>query len=107
MDLDQILDFAARLRESGLTLGVLAIAAAIFALTLIISTREVLHWYLGIRGLRKEVRRLSESIQRLEARINATGGKIHRMDFLEDPAEPENLKIPEPMKPQQNFPIQK
>ncbi|MGE3388145.1 MAG: hypothetical protein AB7K41_15550 [Bdellovibrionales bacterium] len=66
--LDEIMQLGNLLRDSGLTLGWLALITLLFAVTLVLSTRELLLWYLKINQLQGEVRDLKAAILRIERR---------------------------------------
>lgn len=92
-----------RIRDSGLTSGWLAVVFILFALTFLLSLREVLQWFFGVYRLRQELGEIRETLERM--RSESRGLKaIHELNFIERPEEVP-LSHPEPRP--QNFPLQR
>lgn len=66
----QLMEMAGSLRDSGLSPASLAAVAALFLITIVLSARELLAWYLKVNRLEEQLDELNESIRRLEKALS-------------------------------------
>lgn len=107
--LSQVFSIGARIRESGLNPEWLWFIGTLFAVTLILSVREIAQWYLGVYRLRSELKEIRETLSRVQAQLAARAAteKVHDLAFME-PAPGEKILFQAPKeKPAEKFPLQR
>ncbi len=86
----QLMEMGSNLRESGLSAASLAIVATLFLLTIILSARELLAWYLKLNRIQDQLETLTEAVQRIEKRManSASDGEAAEIKTLALKAHP-------------------
>ena len=98
---NEVLSWGTWIRESGLTPSLLLLVGLLFSLTLMISVRELVSWYLKIPQLEGQLRDLKKTISRLEQKIEERN-RVPDAPISADPI----VRIAKPVNADRNFPLQ-
>lgn len=73
----QLMEMGNNLRESGLSTVSLALVAALFMVTIVLSARELLAWYLKLNKIQDQLEALTETVLRLEQQLQDKADEEH------------------------------